>query len=261
MSKRILLVMSLILITSTGATLAQQDKPTTPAASTSTSGTPVQSRKPGGVVGGVVIVPCSVSAKAKPAWEWTLDERLAERFDPAKIQERDEAYVSMYGAAHPELRSKQTTPRHTGTHLQYGIDGRRNPELFLPHELFESLVRSFTPDASRRTRTREGFAAGLRCAGFDPDSFWSALEPEVVPYLKWQDRQGGMSGSEVYEKCRARHDALEAARQLFGAARFDKMLYTVVAPIKQFSTGTTFPNPSEELRNEANGCQNSTRPK
>jgi hypothetical protein len=197
-------------------------------------------------------LPSFSAAPSKAAWDWTVDERLAARFDPANIKERDEAYVAKYGAAHPELRSERDTPH---TELRYRIDGGRNPELFLPHELFDSLLRGVASEEPVRSQVRQNSAAGLRGAGFDPDLFWPALESIAAPCVSWIGRRGGQSRQDQYEKCHARYVALEAARQRFGPAQFDRMLYMVVAPEKQFSVGTNFPNPKEDLRREAAGCQ------
>jgi hypothetical protein len=200
-------------------------------------------------------LPSSSAAQSKAAWDWTVAERLAERFDPAKIRERDEAYIAKYSAAHPELRSDQGTQPHTG--LRYRIDGARNPELFLPHELFDYLVKGVGSEERVRSRVRQESAAGLRGAGFDADWFWPALESISAPYLPWFQRRGGQSNRDRYERCHTRYVALETARQRFGPAQFDRMLYTVVAPNSQYSVGTSFPDPREDLRREANGCQDS----
>lgn len=199
-------------------------------------------------------LPSSSAAQSKAAWDWTVDERLAARFDPAKIRERDEAYVAKYSAAHPELRSEHDTA-HTG--LRYRIDGTRNPELFLPHELFDHLLRGVASEERMRSNVRWESAAGLRGAGFDPDLFWPALESLSASYIPWIGKRGGLSRHDAYERCHARYVALEAARQRFGATQFDRMLYTVVAPQSQFVVGTSFPNPAEDLRREATGCQDS----
>lgn len=187
------------------------------------------------------------SPASKCAWEWTLDERLADRFDPAKIEEREQAYRS----SHPQMGPD--SPLSKGE-LRYRIDGRRNPELFVPHELFDALLTGLGPNESRRTNQREFYRKQLQKIGFDGETFWPALASVSGPYLALQDRVITRS-IEADGRCRARYDALQSARELFGADRFDRLLYTVVAPTMQYGAGTTVPNPSERLRREAGGCQ------
>jgi len=184
-------------------------------------------------------------AQSKQPWEWTIDERLADRFDPAKIREREEAYV----AAHPQIRSMPERPLGKDE-LRYRIDGRRNLELLLPHELFDSLLRSLL---SNDEKSRTQWNARLKSAGFDPDHFWPDLESVSAGYLPLLDRT--VSGrSNAFEQCHARFESLNAARNLFGAERFDRMTYAVVAPHTQCSEGTTVRDPAKRLRSEANGC-------
>jgi len=202
---------------------------------------------------------CSIAnpalAQSKPAWQWTLDERLADRFDPTRIRERDEAYVAKFR----QLRAmRESNSRDTGDtdgkQLQYRIDGSRNPELFLPHELFVALLGGLSSDASRRVREREAYRSRLRREGFDAETFWPALESVSAAYLPLKNREQH-SGGEVDTNCRARYEALQRARALFGADRFDHLLYSVVAAGMSFGTGTTYPNPAERLRREADGCR------
>ncbi|HUJ14053.1 MAG TPA: hypothetical protein VL284_09730 [Thermoanaerobaculia bacterium] len=186
---------------------------------------------------------------AKPAWEWTLDERLAERFDPANIQERNDAYVERF----PQLRGRPEPPLTGG--VRYRIDGSRNPELFLPHELFDILVKDgLSSDPSIAAKSRLRLAGRLRSAGFDPETFWPALESVSAPYLVWTNKRS-LQGRETDERCLARYEALQAARSVFGRQAFDRMLYSVIAPGAQFGAGTSMGNPADFLRREANGCQ------
>jgi hypothetical protein len=194
-------------------------------------------------------------AQERTPWEWTIEQRLDARFDPIRIRERDEAYVAKYRAAHPELRADKDRAPHTG--MRYRIDGARNPELFLPHELFDHLLRGVTSEAGMRSRMRQNSAADLKAAGFDPNSFWPALESLSAQYLPLMQRQGSQSRGDHYEKCHARYAALQSARKWFGPTTFDRMLYTVIASKTDFSVGTSFPNPKEDLRREANGCEGS----
>jgi hypothetical protein len=187
-------------------------------------------------------------AGMKEPWEWTIDERLVNRFDPQKIREREQAY----GAAHPQLQSRRAEPL-SANEIRYRIDGHRNPELFLPHELFDYLLHGFNTDPALQLKTRAAYASCLTRAGFDPEQFWPALESISTPYLALRDRKIN-SRSEAAEQCHARFVALNAARRVFGSDRFDRMLYTAVAPDSQFSEGTTFRDPARRLRREAAGC-------
>src|SRR5687767_2852133 len=87
--------------------------------------------------------------QARNAWEWNDDERLARRFDPAAIRER----------AYSERRDSNTG-RAIGAQTKDGelpnvVNGQRNPELFLPHELFAQLVMTALIDGNRaETRQR-----------------------------------------------------------------------------------------------------------
>jgi len=47
----------------------------------------------------------AMETTGKAPWEWTIDERLAERFDPAKIHERESAYVTVHPQLRPALQS------------------------------------------------------------------------------------------------------------------------------------------------------------
>jgi hypothetical protein len=121
--------------------------------------------------------------------------------------------------------------------------------------LFDFLLRGgLNIDARRRARGRATLAAGLKRSGFDPDSFWSSVESVSVAYLAIRDRQD-RTRAEGFENCHSRVEALNAARELFGTERFDRMLYSVVAPKSDFGEGTTFPDPAGRLRREANGCE------
>src|SRR5215218_5432790 len=71
----------------------------------------------------------------KPAWQWTLDERLAARFDPEGMKRR--------AAEDAALRRKseiQFGERFDAPDDQQTIVGRQEPALFLPGELFNLLL-------------------------------------------------------------------------------------------------------------------------
>lgn len=201
--------------------------------------------------------PISIQAQApvnKKPWEWTLEERLASRLDPKQIEkrelEREADYHSMGSQAKPALRERAG---------DYTIEGRRHPELLLPHELFRSLMTGFIPDQKRREKERQSLRNGILAAGFDEELFWSQLASvtgQYVLYLYNEPGPGGTWASDAKQNgCRVAYGALMGARELFGQERFDKLLYQVVAPQTNVSAGTTATDPAKELRERERGCR------
>jgi hypothetical protein len=78
---------------------------------------------------------------AKQPWQWTDEERLGARFSPAAIADRNAAYQK--SRARATSTSAQPAPGQ-----RYVIDGRRNPELFLRHELLDHLLRGVGPNTT-----------------------------------------------------------------------------------------------------------------
>ncbi len=172
----------------------------------------------------------------KPAWQWTLDERLAARFDPAAQAARE--------AAHRDVIA----------HLQLGgpadvVDGNESPELYLPTELFNQLLNVafldldfLGPERKHRIETR---AAAL---GFKND-LWPRLEAAVSPYLKLRRTPYRLFGGETelggkglfgqpsreLAVCHLQAEALAAAKAEFGERAFLRLLYEAVAPTTRLS--------------------------
>jgi hypothetical protein len=193
----------------------------------------------------------------KQAWEWTLEERLTNRFDPSNIQEREVAYQ----AAHYDqlksagLKSVATAAQPKGA-LAYTIDGRRDPELFLPHELLDALTTGFLPDLALRAKQRGYYRSGVREHFLDDDVFWSQLASVCSTYVSLKyDADSHTPRPTAEDLCRARHRALQSARDLFGHQRFDQFLYAVIAPAEQYATMTSSPDPIGDLRRIEQGCQ------
>lgn len=194
---------------------------------------------------------------AHPAGEWTLEERLAARFDPVKIQERETAYL----LDHPRDRSRAYESEGKMEHpdrymVSYRIDGRRNPELFLPHELFDILLSGFVQDATLRERQRGFCRQAIRDFGFDDTLFWAHLYPLVGTYLTLKyDRSKNVQPGRADEVCRARYDALQAAREFFGPDEFNRFLYVVIAPSAWSASTTNVRDPATRLLRAERGCQ------
>ncbi len=186
-------------------------------------------------------------------WEWTVDERLADRLNPEQIRVRNAAYadaVSQRGSSSAVTGAHSDAARNDSSVLTYEIDGRRNPELFLTHELFDRLLIGLASDGTMRTKQRAFYGPFLRGLGYDETAFWASLESVSSGYLAVRD-----TATEGDVSCVARYQALQAARRLFGQQRFDRLLYVVVAPNVQHSTSTMDRNHGEALRRAEMGCQ------
>jgi len=220
-------------------------------------------------IGVGILVAISSAALALPplsstraASDWTIDERLTQRFDRERIQERNLAYRPA-GAAVQSQSIAAVTDDGDGSKplFRYVVDGQRNPELFLPHELFDLLLSGLTPDESLRVKQRAFYQASLRRLGYDDTAFWNALasvngEYVLIKFSPSQSQFGSTASMQAVadSRCRARFTALEAARRLFGRAAFDRLLYTVVAPTARTSAAGFDPHPEVALRRAEEGC-------
>jgi len=191
----------------------------------------------------------------KEPWEWTTDERLAERLDPAKIIERQREQEAGHSApgAQPQTAERQGVQN-------YDIDGSRHPELLLPHELFQSLLTGFVPDDERRNRQRESLRPGIIAAGFGEEIFWTKLREAASDYIdRYAYPRPGMTAPASRGSrdalCRAAFLALNNARRAFGRDQFDRFLYEGVAPRTQVASATSAIDPAVELRFVAGGCR------
>jgi hypothetical protein len=194
----------------------------------------------------------SLVTRTRPAWEWTLDERLTERLDRGHNQERILAYRPATRAVHSQtlLADDRIDAK---PQFEYIVDGHRNPELFLPHELFDMLLSGLNPDESMRTRQREYYRTALRSLGYDDTAFWNALASVTGKYLTVRFVNGQHA---VNERCHMRFEALEAARNLFGQAKFERTLYTVIAPTAFYSAVSSDDvKPEAQLRRAERGCR------
>ena len=201
--------------------------------------------------------------QSKVPWDWTIEDRLAARFDPDKNRERQLAYEAKYpqaagaNAQNVAAEGVEMPARQQHVHM---IDGSRNPELFFAYELFDGLMSGLTPDESQRVRQRAYFRPSIRALGYDDEAFWRSLESVSAKYLPLcfpttHPIRSAEVKAAAEARCRERYDALEAARALFGRRRFDVLLYTVVAPVSQYSSATFDANPAARYREAEKGCR------
>lgn len=200
-------------------------------------------------------------APAKQAWQWTLEERIAARTDAKAARERVRA------AARNQVGTNAATPEWRVD----DIDGKVHPELFLPHEVFRTLVRgSSNVDARARDSFRKGLQRKVDQHRLPPD-FWVKLEAIATVYaadmqaaldmgqaslaVQGEARKRATEALELKndDVCRSRAAALEAAYKEFGTERLNRFLYTVIAP-HMFSVTETLPS-AELLRKAAGGCR------
>jgi hypothetical protein len=187
----------------------------------------------------LVAVLLSTPLLAQSPEEWDMERRLAERFDDARNAER----IAAAKTKSSDLSGFPTAER-PGSRF-YLIVGWRNPELFLPHELFDALV-----DADQSGR--DSYGAKLGDFGWEAASFWTTLDELSAGYRAVRYKQRTASGAAA--ACRARFDALERARETFGRKKFDAFLYSALPPGMVSTTSTPEPDPAATLRQAARGC-------
>lgn len=202
---------------------------------------------------------------SRPPWEWTLEERIRDRSDPVKAEKR----VVAARSARPSGMRIQAT--NAGTNLQGDvIDGRRDPELFLPIELFQIFVSgAFTEDATGRAVYREGCIQDSSVQL--PPNFWSRIDEITVTYVttlnraRAINRQAGAAEEAERERlnrqsqeiqarqCQRLAENLESARRAFGRQFFDRFLYEAVAPTSGIALQR--PNTPSEMLQFERGCR------
>lgn len=201
--------------------------------------------------------------RRKAPWEWTLEERLTARCDPKLARARADRYREWASKEELSIKSGRRPSDNSG--IVDVIDGKQNPELFLPHELFESLIRKgFVGDTWRDFMAEEIPKAGL------PEDFWERLEhiaPALIDVMLRMDQllEGGRNATEAernalnealtalhQDLCRERADALARAQAEFGKP-LDRLLYGYLARIKS-SFSPSISN-RESLAFAARGCR------
>jgi len=205
----------------------------------------------------------------KPAWQWTLDERLEKRYDSKEIRSRAMAKA----AEDAKIREMfKDMPVGSGAGQDSKVDtieGRTHPELFLPWELFDTLLGDAFPSGGLSpSESRRHLDAPAAALGFGRD-FWMKLERVVAPYLALQredERQAlgpSRQGRQVKRSehptlgtslCQARAEAMSAAKAEFGEERFLQFLYQAVAPNLALSY-VPEERPANRLRFVEGGCR------
>jgi hypothetical protein len=189
----------------------------------------------------------SAADQSRQPWNWTTAQRVVDRYDSQHAADRRAAF----GPGLTESASNGPNAR------QFVLDGRRNPELFMPHELFDVLLTGVAPDARLRNKQRDSLDPALATLGYTSD-FWSSLASAAAEYLSIRfptTSPSSAANDADIRRCTARYEALQRARQTFGAATFDRLLYTVVAPTVTRVEVTTSADPAAALLRAERGCR------
>lgn len=201
----------------------------------------------------------NMQSAGKPAWALSVEERIALRTDP------DLARTRVDGIRSQRSIDSQVHP------LVDRFDGKSHPELFLPHEVFDQLVKLAFLASPRTAQTvRDGFMPQVKLRGL-PVDFWPKLQSISSAYIAdiWAvtdllasgQQQSGLARQrrdevlalKYKDTCISRADALAAARNQFGRERFDRFLYEVVA-VGMFVVADRLPDP-KQLRAAEEGCR------
>ncbi|HEX3581524.1 MAG TPA: hypothetical protein VH087_07155 [Thermoanaerobaculia bacterium] len=174
---------------------------------------------------------------ARKAWQWSDDDRIAARTNPVAGQDRVDKYLESHASPQSRGAKVLTEPRK----LIGVVDGSQTPELFLPVELFDMVVKL---GIVNEDNWRDVWDPGVRAAGLPPD-FWKQLERTSTAYaedLRAAQRAGvqtrelpeiragtGLPNDLLTRLCRDRADALAASRAIFGLA-LDVFMYQTIAP-------------------------------
>jgi hypothetical protein len=191
-----------------------------------------------------------------------MEQRLALRLDPRSIRARADAAADAVGAPQMTVQSEGG---------RFVVDGGRDPQLFLPWELFGNLVGSVRDDS---VRERERLANEIAAFGWKKEQFWQTLGALTSEYQARNLRliqlmqtmeslpPAGRRAAEARVEaenialCGMRADALVRARAHFGAEEFDRFLYTAVAPHMQISSsGTADEGERRRLMYVEGGCR------
>jgi hypothetical protein len=175
----------------------------------------------------------------KPAWEWTLEERIRHRVDPDCRRARREVAA--------EERKDRGYVRTSGDPADF-VYGSDTPELFLPSELYATLISNVVTSEGRFSEAMRSYYE-RRASSLDlPGAFWKLVEEAAGDYLSSVRAErrlaAGLNGAGTNERlailaeiadiqkpqCAERIDALERTRRAFPPGSFDRFLYVAVAP-------------------------------
>ena len=174
----------------------------------------------------LILLATSLPAAPPPQpWQWSTSDRLA-------------------------ARAARMAERHAGPSSEIEFHGATEPEVFLPFEAYDDLLRrAFEAPPEERRRNRLLFEQ--RTAKWRPargQALWPTLQRHAATLLASRRAQReaarGLDGAAPPERqrilqriaelqrgeCASRAAALARSRQAFGAELFDRFLYVAVVP-------------------------------
>lgn len=211
-----------------------------------------------------------------PAWKWSLQERLAKRFDPEEMKARAAEQAAEQKALRKMMPRDESDPLWQipeDSVPMMLVEGKKTPELFLTWELFNTLLDRALPLEGEKyvSLTRCPIEERAAALGFGRD-LWPRLEKAAAPYLRLQAedaaRQLSSSGpaegpgakdgfqmdARAIRLCRARSQAIAAAKAEFSEEAFLRLLYEAVAPQVMVSD-PVYPGMADRLRFIEGGCR------
>jgi hypothetical protein len=208
---------------------------------------------------------------SKPAWEWTLSERLNSRLNPDEIRRRAEVHrAEMSETSNGDRRAQSNaSPEEI-----FVVDGTRNPELFLPYELMNALLRGVGSDAAVRESIRKSYRSRIEQFGWDASEFWSKMDISTAGYAALIDAEAAIQDQLVERQtpsgrerllaeqaalqrsiCQRRAAILRAVRLAFDPGEFDRFLYTEIAPYLSVFAEIPKTSAAAELQQREEGCR------
>ena len=214
-------------------------------------------------------------ATERAAWQWNDDDRLGVRFDPVSMRERSSREATEpYGVQPPAVVTRGGKASQSSIPADGNvIIGRRNPELFMPFELFGFLIaKGFSEDASERADFRNTLVASIRNGSTKPDVFWAAVDAAASDFIRNQQEErrllarlnASRSDDErsairqdiknvQQTECSQRAAAINTVVRRVGKEALYRVLYEAIAPTV---TVTSFePDTPARLKFIAGGCR------
>jgi len=203
-------------------------------------------------------------------WNWTVSERLAKRFEVEDMRRRAAEYHREIAAGNAGMQAQSTSSSDV-----FVIDGKKDPELFLPYELLTALLNGLSSDARARDSAQRSYRKSIEDFGWKPSELWSRLEAILDGYPDLVDRESALQTAlrspqtpSVHDRltteqktlrqgiCARRAALLKSARAIFGETEFDRFLYTVIAPtLTAFSKVPASEDEAKKLQHAEEGCR------